>query len=85
MQGGAVGRDAELAALAHLVDGVPDGPAVLALQGEAGIGKTTVWAAGVDQARQRDFTVLLCRPVASEVRLSYTGLSDLLADVGPEL
>jgi len=84
MQGGIVGREPELAAVAQLLDGVAGGPAVLALQGEAGIGKTTVWAAGVERARESGFAALVCRPASAEVRLSYAGLTDLLGDLGPE-
>jgi hypothetical protein len=63
---------------------VVDGPAVLALWGEAGIGKTTVWNAGLAAATAREYTVLACRAAAAEVRLSYAGLADLLADVGAD-
>ena len=79
-----VGREAELAAVEGLLDGVADGPAVLVLTGEAGIGKTSVWRVGVEAARVRGFTVWASRPAAAEVRLSYAGLSDLLADVSEE-
>jgi len=78
-----VGREPELGAVGELLDRVVDGPAVLMLAGEAGIGKTMVWRAGVEDALGRGFTVLLCRPAAPEVNLSYAGLSDLLADVMP--
>jgi DNA-binding NarL/FixJ family response regulator len=76
-----VGREPELAAICWLLDSAPHGPAVLAFVGDAGIGKTTVWAAGICEARRRRFTVLSCRPSSAEVRLSYAGLTDLLADV----
>ena len=77
-----VGREAELAAVVELLDvRVQSGPAGLALWGEAGIGKSTVWRAGVDEARERGYDVLMSRPAAGEVRLSYGGLTDLLANV----
>ena len=79
--GAIVGRGAELAALDHLLDGVDGGPATLALWGEAGIGKSTIWQAGVAAGRERGYTVLASRPAAPEVRLSYAGLDDLLVDV----
>ncbi|MEU1268629.1 LuxR family transcriptional regulator [Streptomyces sp. NPDC005799] len=82
MTGAIFGRERELAALAKLLDDVVDGPAVLALWGEAGIGKTTVWAAGLADAEARGYAVLACRAAAAEVRLSYAGLADLFADVG---
>jgi len=77
-----VGRDAELAAVWELLDArVGTEPAGLALWGDAGIGKTTVWQAGIVGAHQRGWGVLACRPAAGELRLSYVGLTDLLADV----
>ncbi|MPZ00474.1 MAG: AAA family ATPase [Actinophytocola sp.] len=76
-----VGREAELSAVGRLLERVADGPAMLVLAGEAGIGKTTVWRYGVRRAQDRGFTTLVCRPVAAEVRLSYAGLADLLAEV----
>lgn len=79
-----VGREAELAAVGNVLDQVADGPVVLLLSGEAGIGKTTVWRAGVDAARDRGFGAWECQPAASEVRLSYSGLADLLADLPVE-
>ncbi len=46
-----VGREEELAALHAFVGDVPEGPAALVLEGEAGIGKSTLWLAGVEHAR----------------------------------
>jgi DNA-binding CsgD family transcriptional regulator len=73
---GVVGRDEELAAVATFLDG--DLPAALVLTGEAGIGKTTVWRSGLEQARERGMRVLFCRPAESEARLSFAALADLL-------
>lgn len=75
------GREHELATVSHLLDDVAGGPAVLVLVGEPGIGKTTIWHSGVEIAARLGFTTLRCRPSASDLRLSYTGLSDVLADV----
>jgi DNA-binding CsgD family transcriptional regulator len=78
-----LGRDEELAAVAAFLEG--DFPAALVLAGEAGIGKTTVWRAGVGQARDRGVRVLVCRPAESEARLSFAGLADLLEPVLDEV
>lgn len=73
------GREAELDALRRFVDAVPGGPCALVLEGEAGVGKSTLWSVGVALARQRSLQVLVCRSAESEAKLSYTGLLDLLA------
>ena len=43
----------------------------LVLTGAAGIGKTTLWEAGITCARERGLRVLLARPSGAEARLSY--------------
>ncbi|HEV3067750.1 MAG TPA: LuxR family transcriptional regulator [Streptosporangiaceae bacterium] len=75
------GRAAELARLARFLDEVTGHPAALLLEGEPGIGKTTLWSAGIDQARGRGWQVLTCRPVQSEAALSFSALGDLLEPV----
>ncbi|HEY4018406.1 MAG TPA: AAA family ATPase [Pseudonocardiaceae bacterium] len=81
----AVGRATELASIGEFIDSIDSGPAVLVLEGEPGIGKTTLLQAGVDQADQRGFQVLSCHPSAAEATLSFAALADLLADVTPTL
>jgi RecG-like helicase len=60
-------------------------PCVLAIVGEPGIGKTTLWQAAVEQARARGARVLMARPTESEARLAFAGLADLLAEVSDDL
>ena len=76
-----IGRDAELAAAASFLDAIPSGLAALGLEGEPGIGKTTVWRAAADRGRERRYRVLACRPAEAEATLSFAGLTDLLANV----
>jgi DNA-binding CsgD family transcriptional regulator len=73
-----VGRDAELAALEDFLVGIADGASVLVLEGEAGMGKTTLWRAGVCSAEDRGVRVLQALPAESETALSFSGLGDLL-------
>jgi len=73
-----LGRDAELAEILLFLDDPSDDPTTLLLEGQAGIGKTTLLDAGVQAALGRGYTVLACGPSQSEMRLSYAGLADLL-------
>ncbi len=73
-----VGREAELSRLNSFLDDVAGGRAALLLEGESGIGKTTLWKRGVATAAERRWRVLSTRPAEPEAKLSYTGLADLL-------
>ncbi len=75
-----VGRDGELGALSAFLDrrGAMRGPIAIALEGDAGIGKSTLWLAAVEEARGRGSRVLSSRPAESERALAHAGLGDLL-------
>ena len=78
-----VGREEELGSLAAFLDrrAGTHGPIAIALEGEAGIGKSTLWHAAVADARGRGIRVLSSRPAESERALAYAGLGDLLDGV----
>src|SRR5262245_61464641 len=80
-----IGRGDELDGIAEFLADVESGPCALVLSGEAGIGKTILWEAGVEQARDRFTRVLSHRSVEAEASLSFAGLSDLLAPVLDEV
>jgi DNA-binding CsgD family transcriptional regulator len=73
-----VGRTAELTALEAFLTRVSDGFECIAMEGEAGVGKTTLWQATVDRARDLGLTVLSCRPSEADAKLAFTALGDLL-------
>ncbi len=73
-----VGRGNELSRLDAFMDEVAGGPAALILEGESGIGKTTLWKQGVAGAAERGWRVLSTAPAESEAKLSYAALADLL-------
>jgi DNA-binding CsgD family transcriptional regulator len=56
----------------------------LVIEGEAGIGKTTLWLAAVKQARAHGFRVLTARVGQNESVLAYAALADLLGGVQPD-
>ena len=76
-----VGREEEIAFLHAFMGGAEGGPAALVVEGEAGIGKSTLWLAGVEQAREEGFRVLSSRPAEAERGLAHAGLGDLFDDV----
>jgi hypothetical protein len=74
-----VGRGEEVVAVESFLERGPreSGPAALVLEGEAGIGKSTLWLAGVDAARRQGMLVLEARPTEAERALAFSGLGDL--------
>jgi hypothetical protein len=80
-----VGREEELRALVDLLEAPETFPRVAVLFGEAGIGKTTLWLAGVEAGDRLGYRVLASRPSEAEVRYSFAGLSDLLGETVAEI
>jgi DNA-binding CsgD family transcriptional regulator len=76
-----IGREEPVGRVERFVADIADRTATLVIEGEAGIGKTTVWQVGVDAAARHGYTVLVSRPAQAEMGLAYTGLADLLAGV----
>src|SRR5215207_2308799 len=76
-----VGREEELSSLYAVLDRTADGPAALVLEGEAGVGKSTLWRAGIDAARARGMLVLFAEPAEVEQGLAHAGLGDLFENV----
>ncbi|HTR95252.1 MAG TPA: ATP-binding protein [Trebonia sp.] len=68
---GVIGREREIAVVSAFLDAVPRGPRALLVDGEAGIGKSTVWFEAVRLAEARGYRVLQTRPAESEAKLSY--------------
>src|SRR5262245_16711757 len=75
-----VGRDREVAEITSFLDIADGASRVLLIEGEAGIGKTTLWRAGIHAARELGYRVLACAGAESETQLSFTAIRDLLAD-----
>ena len=82
--GGLVGRDQELGRVLVLLEAARGGVAgALVVQGEAGIGKTTLLAAAEELAG--GFVCLWARGVESEAALGHAALLELLAPVRDRL
>jgi len=78
-----VGREAELATIGKFLDPALDGLRALVLEGEGGIGKTTLWKAGLSAGSANGYRVLSSAPTEAETGLPYAALGDLL-DPAPE-
>ena len=76
-----VGRKSEIDSVHDFLEAVPGGPIALLIEGEIGIGKTTLWRQGVAEAGERGLQVLTSRPVEAEIALPFAALGDLLGDV----
>ena len=75
-----VGREPELARLSEFLADERF-PKALVLTGGPGIGKRTLWEAGIDVARRRRLRTLVVRPSGAEAQLSFATLTDLLEEV----
>jgi DNA-binding CsgD family transcriptional regulator len=79
-----LGREDELAAIARFFDGNLAGPRALLIEGQAGIGKTTLWREAVERDGASGGLTLVSRPSEAETRLSFTVLGDLLVPAWEE-
>ncbi len=76
-------RPDESRAVADFLASATQGASALFLEGEPGIGKTTLWLAGLDRARERGFVVLSAQAAIAESVLAYAALADLLSELDP--
>src|SRR4029077_17572756 len=73
-----VGREEELGALVARLEQPQRLPRDIVLEGEAGIGKTTLWRDAIGKAQACGYRVLSCTPGEAETHLAFSGLRDLL-------
>jgi DNA-binding CsgD family transcriptional regulator len=79
------GRENEVRALEDFLERAAAAPSVLVLSGEAGIGKTELWQAGLQRARACGAHVLAHRAVEAEAVLSFAGIGELLSPVAADV
>ena len=80
-----IGRGDDLSVVHSFLDRPVEGLRALVLEGDAGIGKSTIWRASVAAAHERSLTVIGSRPAETERTLPNVVLGDLFADTAPEL
>ena len=76
-----VGRSGEERAIDEFLTSAHSEPSALVIEGEAGIGKSTLWWAGLDRARGNGFHVLAARAAQPETVHAFATIGDLLAEV----
>jgi DNA-binding CsgD family transcriptional regulator len=76
-----LGRSAELAAISAFVECTRQGKAAVVLEGEAGIGKTTLLQQAVDEALALGYDILHASPNEAEAKMPFTVLGDLFRSV----
>ena len=84
MESALIGRDGPVAEVSTFLTVNSKTPAALAITGNPGIGKTTVWKHSVQIARQSS-RVLACQPTAAERPLAFSALDDLFAEIADEV
>ena len=85
MVGGGRGTRGAEGALHDFVMSETPEPEALILEGEAGIGKTTLWWSAVDRAGTAGRRVLSTRASAAESAIAYGVLADLLSSVDEQV
>ena len=78
-------RPTELHAVADFLAAAQSGPAGLVVEGEAGIGKTTLWFDALERARRLGFRVLSAHVDEAETVLAFAAVGDLFGDLEPSV
>ena len=80
-----LGRSREAEAIEAFLVARSSLPAAVIVEGEPGIGKTTLWRWAVESARGLGYRVIEASPVQAEAGLVFAGLGDLFGDVFDEI
>jgi DNA-binding CsgD family transcriptional regulator len=78
-------RAAEWKTVVALVADVAAGPTGFVVEGEAGIGKTTLYRDAIELAQSEGFQVLAAHGSPGEVNFAFAALADLFAEVDPDV
>jgi DNA-binding CsgD family transcriptional regulator/tetratricopeptide (TPR) repeat protein len=76
-----VSRPLEFRAVTEFLRSASHEPSGLVIEGEPGIGKTTLWLSAIEQARDNGYQVLSARVGQAESVLAYAAVADLLRDI----
>ena len=76
-----VHRPFELRTVSEFLRSVTQQPSGLVIEGEPGIGKTTLWLSAIEQARDSGYRVFSARVGQAESVLAYATVADLFRDI----
>src|SRR2546425_3876225 len=79
-----LGRESELVAVTRFMESLPHGLSGLLLEGDSGIGKTTLLKEALDRATRTGCRVLISNPGLAEMKQPFAGLGDLVQDAGDD-
>ena len=80
---GLVNRPLEFRAVSEFLRSATQQPSGLVIEGEPGIGKTTLWLSALEQAGDSGYRVFSARVGQAESVLAFAAVADLLRDVDP--
>jgi DNA polymerase III delta prime subunit len=80
-----VGREEEIGQILAFLDATGELPAALLVEGEPGIGKSTIWRRALELASERSYRILSARAASGEADLAFALLADLLEDATVEV
>src|SRR5688572_27862008 len=75
-----VGREEELQRVELFLQAGRHEPRALVIEGQAGVGKTSIWEAALTVAGRSGIRTLAARPAEAETSFAYAALGDLLRD-----
>jgi DNA-binding CsgD family transcriptional regulator len=76
-----VGREVEIADVERLLSRARDQTSALLIEGEPGIGKTTLFRAAMRRGQKAGFAVLSCRAASSEAAFALAAVADIVEDI----
>jgi DNA-binding CsgD family transcriptional regulator len=76
-----VSRPLEFRVVTEFLRSALQQPSGLVVEGEPGIGKTTLWLSAIEEARGRGYRVFSARVGQAESVLAYAAVADLLRDI----
>jgi DNA-binding CsgD family transcriptional regulator len=80
-----VGRSDHIRAIARYLQSADAHSSALLIEGEAGVGKSTLWLFALEQASELGFHTMSARASQVETEMAYGTVADLLGEVDPEV